>query len=188
MPMPAVSTSVRKYRPPAVGGGLIPPHIERWVNRTTIRSPLFRAIASYLIMPLIWRLGPKINYDPDNFFVESPHNRMNRNSYGTVGGAALLANLELAAGCRLFMHTEGGHRMVCRGVSYRFMLPSANGLHFRVEPLTEDLQRLIERREPFNAELKVNVYSCGERFGEKERRIGRGEIQFHLWPIEDEAP
>ena len=180
-----LAAPVKKYRAPARSAGFPSPHVERWINRATIRSPLLRSIVSYTIMPLIWRLGPQINYDPDNFFVECPHNRMNRNSYGTVGGGALLAKLELAAGCYLFMATDGASRIVCRNVSYRFMLPSTNGLHFRVEPLDDDLEAMIARGEPFNANFKVYVYSRGDRFGEKGRRIGRGEIGFHVWPIED---
>ena len=173
----------KKYRPPAAASRLISPKLERAVNQSTIRSSIIRAIVSFAILPLITRLRLKINYDEDNFWVEVPHSRLNRNSYGTIGGAALLANLELAAGCYLFMKTNGGHRIVCRNVSYRFMLPSDNGLHFRIEPMDDNLDAAIAANEPFNAEVKVIVYSRGERRGQKGRRIGRGEMQFHLWPI-----
>lgn len=173
----------KKYRPPAADPRLIGPRLERAINQATIRSGWIRSVVSFLILPLIWRLGLRINYSDEDFWVETPHSRINRNSYGTVGGAALLANLELAAGCFLFMKTNGGHRIVCRNVSYRFMLPSDNGLHFRVEPLTGDLEEAAARGEPFNADLKVIVYSRGGRPGEKGRRIGRGEARFHLWPI-----
>ncbi len=173
----------KKYRPPAAASRLIGPRLERRINQATIRSGLVRSIVSFAILPLIPRLGLRINYSDDDFWVEVPHSRLNRNSYGTIGGAALLANLELAAGCYLFMRTDGEYRIVCRNVAYRFMLPSTNGLHFRVEPAGEDLDASIASGEPFNADVKVVVYSRGDRRGEKGRRIGRGEMRFHLWPI-----
>ncbi|CUH64742.1 hypothetical protein TG4357_01469 [Thalassovita gelatinovora] len=126
----------------------------------------------------------KINYSTEDFFVEVPHRRINRNAYGTVGGAALLANLELAAGSYLFMRTNGRHRMVCRNATYRFMLPSTNGLHFKVEPISENLDHAIDALKPFNTDLKVNVYACGKHPGETGRRIGRGEVRFHVWPVQ----
>lgn len=173
-----------KYRPPATGFSWAGPKLEQALNQATIRSALIRRILSMLFLPLFWRLGTKINYSPDDFYVEVPHSRINRNSYGTVGGAALLANLELAAGSYLLMRTNGGHRMVCRNVAYRFMLPSTNGLHLEVSPLDGDLDEAIAERKPFNTDCKVNVYSRGDKPGERGRRIGRGEIRFHLWPVE----
>ena len=172
-----------KYRPPATGFRWATPELERAMNRATIRSPFLRRILSILFLPMVWRLGLRINYSLENFFVEVPHTRINRNSYGTIGGAALLANLELAAGSYLFMRTDGGHRIVCRNVNYRFMLPSTNGLRLEVEPLDEDLEAAIQSGSPFNANVKVNVYSRGEGKGERGRRIGRGELRFHLWSI-----
>lgn len=172
-----------KYRPPATGFRWAGPALERAMNRATIRSPFLRAILSFLFLPLVWHLGMRINYSFDDFFVEVPHSRANRNSYGTIGGAALLANLELAAGSYLFMRTDGGHRIVCRNASYRFMLPSTNGLRMEVEPLDDDLEAAIRSGQPFNANLKVNVFARGDAPGQRGRRIGRGELKFHLWPV-----
>lgn len=175
------------YRPPATGFQWAGPKLEKALNQATIRSPFIRRVLAMLFLPLVWRLGLRINYAADDFYVETPHSRMNRNAYGTVGGAALLANLELAAGCYLFMRTEGGHRIVCRNVNYRFMLPSTNGLHLKAEPVDDDLDALIAGGKPFNTTVKVNVYSSGETRGEPGRRIGRGELRFHLWPVEQEV-
>jgi len=179
--------AIAKYRPPATGFRWAGPRLEIALNRATIRSPFLRRILAILFLPLVWRLGMRINYSMDDFFVEVPHRRTNRNSYGTIGGAALLANLELAAGSYLFMRTNGGHRIVCRNASYRFMLPSTNGLHLEVEPLDDDLEEAIQSGRPFNANLKVNVYTRGEARGERGRRIGRGELKFHLWPVVKDA-
>ncbi len=81
------------------------------------------------------------------------------------------------------MRTDGGHRIVCRNANYRFMLPSTNGLHLEVDPLDHDLEEAIQSGNPFNANVKVNVYSRGEAPGQRGRRIGRGELRFHLWPV-----
>lgn len=174
----------KKYRPPATGFKWAGPKLERTLNQATIRSPLLRWILSFIFMPMVCRFGMRINYASDDFYVEVPHKRFNRNAYGTIGGAALLANLELAAGAYLFMRTEGGHRLVCRNVSYRFRLPSTKGLHFKVEPVSEDIDELIATNEPFNASLKVNVYTRSDTPGKPGHRIGRGDITFHLWPVQ----
>lgn len=174
---------IGKYRPPATGFKWAGPKLEQALNRATIRSPILRRLLSIVFLPLVWRLGMRINYSTDDFYVEVPHTRVNRNSYGTIGGAALLANLELAAGSYLFMRTNGGHRIVCRNATYRFMLPSTNGLHLEVVSLDDDLEGAIQAGQPFNANLKVNVYARGDAPGQRGRRIGRGELRFHLWPV-----
>lgn len=177
----------RGYRPPATGFRWAGARLERALNQATIRSPVLRRLLSMAFLPIVWRLGLRIHYAPEDFYVETPHSRMNRNAYGTVGGAALLANLELAAGTYLFMRTDGGHRIVCRNATYRFMLPSTNGLHLKVVPLDPDLDDRIASGEPFNATVKVSVYSRGKTPGTPDRRIGRGELRFHLWPVTDAA-
>ncbi|EGG92902.1 hypothetical protein IMCC1989_2248 [gamma proteobacterium IMCC1989] len=177
---------LKKYRSPASGFMWPGPRLERALNKATIRSPFLRWLLSFVFLPLAWRFGMRINYSLENFFVEVPHKKLVRNTYGTVGGAALLANLELAAGSYLFMRTDGGHRMVCRNVTYRFMLPSSNGLHFKVEPMNEeDLEASIQSGKPFNTSLKVKVFSRGKQSGKPERCIGRGEVRFHLWAIQE---
>ena len=181
------NTGDKKYRPPATGFKWASPNFERALNQATIRSPILRWLLSFLFLPMVCRFGRRINYSTDNFYVEVPHKRFNRNAYGTIGGAALLANLELAAGAYLFMRTDGGHRLVCRNISYRFRLPSNNGLHFKVEPIDDDIDAAIEKNEPFNASLKVNVYTRGDSPGKPGHRIGRGEVTFHLWPNQRDA-
>ncbi len=180
-----IEKPLKKYRSPASGFMWPGPRLERALNRATIKSPILRWFLSMLFFPLVWRFGIRINYSANDFFVEVPHKKLLRNAYGTVGGAALLANLELAAGSYLFMRTDGGHRIVCRNVNYRFILPSKNGLHFKVEPISEDLEATIQSGKPFNTTLKVNVFSRGKESGKPGRCIGRGEVQFHLWMIED---
>ena len=184
MEQAAIAQRRSGYRPPATGFQWAGPKLEKAMNQATIRSPFIRRILAMLFLPMVWRLGLRINYSEDNFYVETPHTRMNRNAYGTVGGAALLANLELAAGSYLFMRTAGCHRIVCRNVNYRFMLPSTNGLHLQAEPLCDDLEEMIASGKPFNTVVKVNAYSRGDAPGEIGRRIGRGELRFHLWPVE----
>ncbi|MGO4999534.1 hypothetical protein ACEN2G_08320 [Oceanisphaera sp. W20_SRM_FM3] len=179
------SSGDKKYRPPATGFKWAGPRLERALNQATIKSPILRWLLSFLFLPMVCRFGMRINYSADNFYVEVPHKRFNRNAYGTIGGAALLANLELAAGSYLFMRTDGGHRLVCRNISYRFRLPSNNGLHFKVEPISQDIEEGIKSNKPFNAELKVNVYTRGDAPGKPGHRIGRGEVTFHLWPVQE---
>ncbi|MFV0410604.1 MAG: DUF4442 domain-containing protein [Paracoccus sp. (in: a-proteobacteria)] len=173
----------KEYRPPAAGLSWINPGVEQKLTLATMRKPWLHWLLTMLFMPLAWRMGLKINYSVDDFYAETPNNRFNRNYYGTVGGAALLANLEMAAGAYLSLRTEARHRLVCRNASYRFMLPSTTGLHFKVEPVGEDLEAAIRSNQPFNADLKVSVYARGKRRGEPGRRIGRGELRFHLWPV-----
>jgi exodeoxyribonuclease-1 len=78
----------RGYRPPATGFQWAGARLEQALNRATIRSPLLRRLLAMAFLPIVWRLGLRINYSDDDFYVETPHSRMNRNAYGTVGGAA----------------------------------------------------------------------------------------------------
>ncbi|MBO1519949.1 DUF4442 domain-containing protein [Oceanisphaera pacifica] len=173
----------KKYRPPASNFKWISPKVERALNQASMRSPVLRWLLSWIFFPMVCKFGLRINYDPNNFYVEVPHKRFNRNAYGTIGGAALLANIELAAGAYLFMRTDGGHRLVCRNLSYRFRLPSTNGLHFKIEPVSQDIDEAITTGQPFNADLKVHVYTRGKQPGVPGRLIGRGDVTFHLWTV-----
>ncbi|MFV0292191.1 MAG: DUF4442 domain-containing protein [Paracoccus sp. (in: a-proteobacteria)] len=188
VPDPSELSKIKEYRPPAAGLSWINPSIEQKLTLATMRRPWLHWLLTMLFMPLAWRMGLRINYSTENFYAETPNNRFNRNYYGTVGGAALLANLEMAAGAYLSLRTEARHRLVCRNASYRFMLPSTTGLHFRVEPVDGDLESLIQANQPFNADLKVSVYARGKYRGKPGRRIGRGELRFHLWPVTTETP
>jgi len=182
--LPWGAAAEKAPRAPAAGIPGIAPRLEYWICREVMKRRWLHNVMTFLMMPLTWKLGIRINYQPDDFYAEVPHRRINKNYYGTIGGAALLANLELAAGAYVNMRSGARHRLVCRNVSYRFMLPSTNGLHFRVEPIDEALlEQSLGTGKSFNADLKVTVYSRGKRAGQQGSRIGRGEIRFHVWPI-----
>lgn len=174
----------KKSRAPASGMPKIAPKVEYLITREVMNRPWLHGVLSFLMMPLVWKLGTRINYKLDDFYVEVPPKRINKNYYGTIGGAALLANLELAAGAFVNLRSGGKHRLVCRNINYRFMLPSTDGLHFRVEAIDDAaLDTSLRSNRPFNAELKVVAYTRGERRGQPGSRIGRGEIRFHVWPV-----
>lgn len=177
------SDSERARRAPAAGVPWVSPEFECTLGREVMRKRWLHEVVTFLMMPLAWRLGPRINYVLDDFYVEVPHRRINRNYYGTIAGAALLANLEIAAGAFINLRSGGRHRLVCRNINYRFMLPSTNGLHFRVEADNERLDEALRANEPFNADLKVVAYTLGESRGQRGARIGRGDIRFHVWPV-----
>lgn len=174
----------KKSRAPAGGMPGVAPKIEYVIGREVMKRRWLHNVMTFLMMPITWKLGIRINYEPDDYYAEVPHKRINKNYYGTIGGAALLANLELAAGAYINMRSGARHRLVCRNVNYRFMLPSTNGLHFRVEAVDEVLlEESLQSNKSFNADLKVTVYSIGRHRGEQGARIGRGDIKFHVWPI-----
>jgi len=172
---------VKEYRPPAAGLSWVSPTIEQKLTLATMRMPWLHWLLTMLFMPIAWRMGMRINYSADNFYAETPSKRFNRNYYGTFGGAAVLANLEMAAGAYLLVRTSARYRLVCRNANYRFMLPSTTGLHVRIEPLDADLEEAILANKPFNANLKISVYARSKTRGKPGRKIGRGEMRFHLW-------
>lgn len=160
----------------------LPPALEKRLNKLFIENRLVSQILSFFFMPYLLKSGLKVNFDPEDFFAILPKRQINQNWYNTMGGAAILANLELAAGAYLFMMTRGDYRLVCKGLDYRFILPSVGAVLYKAAVEPEVLQAKLESGKKFDIDLDVKVYRATSE-SKPGKRMGGGVITFHVWPI-----
>lgn len=158
------------------------PALERRLNKLSMKSPLFYKILAFFFMPYLFKSGLKINFHPDDFFAILPKKPINQNWYGTMGGGAILGNVELAAGAYLFMMTGGDYRMVCKSQDYRFVLPSMDSVMYKASVNLAELRQKMASRDKFDIALDVRVFRLAEA-RKAGRRVGAGVINFHVWPI-----
>ncbi|WP_114416544.1 hypothetical protein [Marinospirillum perlucidum] len=160
----------------------LPPDLEVRLNQLSIKYAFLNRILGFLFMPFIARSGLKVNYDPANFYAYLPKKRFNSNWYGTMAGAAILGNSELAAGSYLFMLTRGEYRMVCTHLDYRFLLPSTDSVTFKVSLDQEELAEKVKQGGQFMIDMTLKLYRATSR-DKTGKRIGSGDISFKVWPV-----
>jgi len=160
----------------------LPPELEIKLNKLSIKKPFLNRLLARIFMPFIARSGLKVNYDPDNFYAYLPKKRFNSNWYGTQSGAAILGNSELAAGCYLFMLTQGEYRMVCTRLDYRFLLPSVDPVVYKVELDHTDLEEKLAAGGKFMMDMTIKLYRAKSPTT-TGKRIGSGKISFKVWPV-----
>jgi hypothetical protein len=162
----------------------LPPDWEVRLNKLSIKKPFLNRVLGLVFMPFIARSGLKVNYDPDNFYVYLPKKRFNSNWYGTMAGAAILGNSELAAGSYLFMLTRGEYRMVCTRLDYRFLLPSTDSVTFKVFLDEEELAEKVKQGGQFMMDMSLKLYRAPSKTT-TGKRIGSGKISFKVWPVKE---
>ncbi len=162
----------------------LPPGLEKRLNKLSMKHPLLNKLLSMLFMPYVFKSGLKINFDPENYYAILPKKRINQNWYGTMGGGAILGNVELAAGSYLFMMTEGNYRMVCKALDYRFLLPSNDAVMYKATLDLDELKEKVDAGGKFNIDMDVKVFRTVKP-RKAGKRIGGGIITFHVWPIGD---
>jgi hypothetical protein len=160
----------------------LPPKLEARLNRLSMSNGLFQRLLGFFFMPFISRSGLRVNYSPDNFYAYLPNKRFNLNWYGTMAGASILGNSELAAGSYLFMLTNGNYRMICKQLKFRFLLPSTDPVIFKAFIDHEELQKQLTKGGRFTIDMDIKLFRAVSK-SETGKRIGSGTISFHAWPI-----
>ena len=98
-----------------------------------------------------------------------------------MAGASLLANTEIAGGMFVFGEAGADYTVVCKNLNYTFLRPCYGPAVYRAEP-RQDLKALIAERGEFNITLDMDIRQLGVKPGEREKRVGRAEITFHVTP------
>lgn len=160
----------------------LPPAWEIRLNKLTMKSAVANRVLALIFMPFIARSGLKVNYDPADFYAYLPKQRFNINWYGTVSGASILGNSELAAGAYLFMQTQGEYRMVCTHLDYHFLLPSTDAVIFKVDLDQAELEEKMAAGGKFMMDLTIKLYRATSKIN-TGKRIGSGKISFKVWPV-----
>ncbi|MBT1450616.1 hypothetical protein KJ365_06945 [Glaciecola sp. XM2] len=159
----------------------LPPKLEKYFNRLSIKSRFFNRVLSFFFMPFVHKSGLKMNFVEDDYYAILPKRRINTNWYGTMAGGAILGNSELAAGSYLFMLSKGEYRMICTRLNYRFLLPSLDSIMYKAYVDLEELAEKIKAGGKFNIDMTLKVFRINN--DKAGRRIGSGTISFHMWPV-----
>ena len=163
--------------------------LEAFLSRLSTRDNFWHRIFSLLFLPLAFWSGIKMRKTGDrevgdeggSFAAILPFTKFNKNWYNAMAGASLLANTEIAGGMYVFGEAGGEYTVVCKNLNYTFLRPCYGPAVYRAEP-REDLKTLIAGGGEFNITLDMDIRQLGVKPGEREKRVGRAEITFHVTP------
>jgi hypothetical protein len=189
-----VSTPSNAPSAPAAQAGhprSIPQHLEKktWFDRVeafismlSVRDTFWHRICSLIWLPLAFFSGIKMKQiDPQTFAAYLPFSRFNRNWYRAMAGGALLANSEIAGGMYVFGRCGADYTVVCKHLQYDFLRPCYGPAIYKMTP-REDLAALIASKGEFNVTLDLDIVQEGFRPGERDRRVGKAVVTFHVTP------
>lgn len=156
--------------------------LEAWVSRLSSRNTFWHRVCSLIWLPYAFRSGIKMRrLGPDSLSAVLPFRRVNRNWYNAMAGAALLGNSEIAGGMYVFGVCGGDYTVVCKELNYRFLRPCYGPAIYRMTP-REDIHELLKTTSEFNITLDMQILQMAVKPHQKERRVGRCEVTFHVTP------
>lgn len=156
--------------------------IEAYISRLSTRDNFWHRICSLIWLPLAFFSGIRMKkIQGDTYGAVLPFTRFNRNWYRAMAGGALLGNAEIAAGMYVFGTVGGDYTVVCKNLNYTFLRPCFGPALYRPTP-RGDLKALAAANKEFNITLDLDVTQQSLKAGERERRVGRAEITFHVTP------
>jgi hypothetical protein len=148
------------------------------ISRLSVRNNFWHRVCSFFFLPLSYSSGIHFKrVDGDNYIAILPFRRFNKNWYNAMGGAALLANSEVAAGSYLFRVCGAGYTVVCKHLDYRFLRPCLAAAVYHMKP-REDVKEQLAHGKEFNLTLDMDIVQQGQR----DRRVGRCVATFHVTP------
>ena len=148
------------------------------ISRLSVRNNFWHRVCSFLFLPLSYASGITFRrVDDDNYVAILPFRRFNRNWYNAMGGAALLANSEIAGGSYLFRACGAGYTVVCKHLDYRFLRPCLDTAIYTMKP-REDIKEQLAHGKEFNLTLDMEMAQQGEH----NRRVGKCVATFHVTP------
>jgi hypothetical protein len=155
--------------------------VEAFVSRLSVRDNFWHSICSLIWLPLAFFSGIRMKeIDPQTFQAVLPFRRFNRNWYRAMAGGALLGNAEIAGGMYVFGVCGGDYTVVCKNLNYTFLRPCFGPAVYRMTP-REDIKQQLDRGGEFNITLDLDISQQGFK-GERDRRVGRCEVTFHVTP------
>ena len=156
--------------------------IEAFISRLSSKSNFWHRVCSLFFLRLAFRTGIKLGAQKDGYYETIvPFRKFNRNWYNAMGGAALLANSEIAGGMYIFQKLGSDYTVVCKELNYKFRLPCLGPAVYRVKA-AEDLDVLRQENLEFNFTVEMDVIQAVVHKGEKERKVGTSTATFHVAP------
>lgn len=163
--------------------------VEAFLSRLSTRDNFWHRVFSLLFLPLAFWSGIRMKRTAEqeiedkgsSFTAVLPFKKFNKNWYNAMAGASLLANTEIAAGMYVFGEAGGDYTVVCKNLNYTFLRPCLGPAVYRMTP-SENIKPLVDTGTEFNIALDVDVRQLGVAPGEREKRVGKAEITFHVTP------
>jgi hypothetical protein len=158
--------------------------LEAFISALSVRDNFWHRICSFLWLPAAFYSGIRMKkLDADTFAAVLPFNRFNRNWYHAMAGAALLGNSEIAGGMYVFGVVGADYTVVCKHLDYKFLRPCLGPAVYKPKA-REDITALVTHGGEFNVTLDLDVFQQINKPGspERERRVGKAVITFHVTP------
>ncbi len=156
--------------------------LEAWISRLSTRNNFWHRVCSLIWLPYAFKSGIRMaKSDPDNYSYILPFRRFNKNWYSAMAGAALLGNSEVAGGMYIFNRVGKDHTVVCKELNYRFLRPCFGPAVYKIVP-NKQLDEQIAAGGEFNVELTINIYQPPNKPSDREKRVGRCRVVFHVTP------
>jgi hypothetical protein len=156
--------------------------IEVAISRLSAKNNFWYRVCSLIWLPYAFRSGILMRSEgPTAFSAVLPFRRANKNWYNAMAGAALLGNSEIAGGMYVFGICGGDYAVVCKQLNYKFLRPCLGPALYRITP-REDIQELLKTKAEFNITLDMQILQMAVKPRDKERRVGRCDITFHVTP------
>ena len=157
--------------------------VEAFISKLSMRDNFWNAVCSFIWLPLAFFSGLRMKeVDASTYVARAvlPFRRFNRNWYRAMAGGALLANSEIAGGSYVFGIVGADYTVVCKHLEYKFLRPCLGPAVYRMTP-REDIKQHLTRGGEFNITLDLDISQQGFK-GERDRRVGRCEVTFHVTP------
>ena len=156
--------------------------LEAFVSALSVRDNFWHRICSFIWLPFAFFSGIRMKQlDVNTFAAVLPFTRFNRNWYNAMAGAALLGNTEIAGGMYVFGIVGADYTVVCKHLDYKFLRPCYGPAIYKMKP-REDLKGLVGGGGEFNCTLDLEVFEHTLKPGERERRVGKAVVTFHVTP------
>jgi hypothetical protein len=179
-PAPAPLPVMRPNRPPLKKTWF--DRLEAFISSLSVRDNFWHRVCSFIWLPYAFFSGIQMKkIDATTFSAILPFTRFNKNWYRAMAGAALLGNSEVAGGMYVFGTCGADYTVVCKHLDYQFLRPCLGPAVYKIKP-REDIQKLIASGGEFNLTLDMDVQQQVNKPGQKDRRVGRCVVTFHVTP------
>jgi hypothetical protein len=156
--------------------------VEAFISRLSTRDNFWAAICSFIWLPLAFFSGIRTRkLDAETYAAYLPFRRFNRNFYRAMAGGALLGNAEIAGGMYVFGMCGAAYTVVCKNLNYTFLRPCLGPAVYRMKS-RDDIKQLVTQGVEFNCVLDMDIMQQPINTKDRERRVGRCEVTFHVTP------
>jgi hypothetical protein len=177
---PIVRRARQAVEPPMGWWGRFKSSVESRLTRLAASNQFWHAIFAFFFLPIASKSRIRLGKDCDGVFeTVLPFVRFNRNWYRAMGGAALLANAEIAGGMLAYKALGGDYTIVCKDLSAKFQRPCLGPAIYRVLH-GEDPVELAKTQLEFDVHVTMDIVQARAAGQDREKRIGRATATFHV--------